>query len=55
MKQSRPATPGGEVLVPGEPEARTRAYRLAHGVPLQPDTWEALKAAALSVGVNAAA
>jgi uncharacterized oxidoreductase len=55
VKSSRPATAGGEVLVPGEPEARTRTYRLANGVPLQPETWEALKAAALSVGVNAAA
>ena len=25
VKASRPTTPGGEVLVPGEPEARTRA------------------------------
>ena len=34
VKASRPATPGGEVLVPGEPEARTRAQRLENGIPL---------------------
>ncbi|MEO3749975.1 Ldh family oxidoreductase [Streptomyces sp. B6B3] len=28
-----------EVLVPGEPEARTRAHRLAHGIPLPLPTW----------------
>ena len=50
-KASRPVTPGAEVLVPGEPEARTRAERLAHGVPLQPQTWEALRATARSLGV----
>jgi len=44
VKASRPAVPGQDVLVPGEPEARTRAQRLAHGIPLQPDTWAALVA-----------
>ncbi len=51
VKASRPVTPGAEVLVPGEPEARARAYRLAHGVPLQSDTWEAIKATAATLGV----
>jgi uncharacterized oxidoreductase len=51
VKASRPVTPGGEVLVPGEPEARTRAERLAHGVPLQAQTWEAIRATARGLGV----
>ncbi len=51
VKASRPVTPGGEVLVPGEPEARTRAHRLAHGVPLQVETWERLVAVAGELGV----
>jgi len=51
VKASRPATPGGEVLVPGELEARTRAHRLAAGVPLQVDTWSAIVATAHSVGL----
>ncbi len=52
VKSSRPVTPGGEVLVPGEPEARTRADRLAHGVPLQVETWERLATVAREVGVT---
>ncbi|WP_049577410.1 Ldh family oxidoreductase [Streptomyces sp. SBT349] len=31
-----------EVLVPGEPEERTRAERLAHGIPLPAGTWSEL-------------
>ena len=46
VKASRPVPAMGEVLVPGEPEARTRAERLAHGVPLQPQTWDAIRATA---------
>jgi uncharacterized oxidoreductase len=42
VKASRPATPGGEVLVPGEVEARTRAQRLRDGIPLQAETWAAI-------------
>jgi uncharacterized oxidoreductase len=52
VKASRPAEPGVEVLVPGEKEASTRADRLAHGVPLQLDTWGALLATAESLGVS---
>jgi uncharacterized oxidoreductase len=51
VKASRPVAPGGEVLVPGEPETRNRADREAHGVPLQADTWAALRATAEMVGV----
>ncbi len=53
VKAARPAVPGVDVLVPGEPEAHTRAQRLAHGVPLQRDTWQALLATARDVGVPA--
>jgi uncharacterized oxidoreductase len=52
VKASRPVAPGGEVLVPGEPEARMRAKRLAEGVPLQAQTWEAICATARSLGVG---
>jgi len=54
FKSSRPATLGGEVLVPGEPEARSRAERLAEGVPLPDETWASILAAADQVGVPAA-
>ena len=46
FKSSRPATPGGEVLLPGEPERRTKAERLASGVPLPDEAWEAICAVA---------
>jgi hydroxycarboxylate dehydrogenase B len=51
VKSCRPDTPGGEVLAPGEPEARLRAERLAKGVPLQPDTWASILACARGLGV----
>jgi uncharacterized oxidoreductase len=53
-KASRPATPGGEVLVPGEAEARKRAHCMAHGVDLPADTWASIVEAAKSVGINSA-
>ena len=51
VKSCRPAEPGGEVLAPGEPETRLRAARLAHGVPLQRDTWDSIVVAARKLGV----
>jgi uncharacterized oxidoreductase len=54
VKSSRPIEAGGEVLVPGEPEARTRAERLARGVPLPPATWSSLVETARLVGLDAA-
>jgi uncharacterized oxidoreductase len=51
VKSSAPATPGGEVLVPGETEARIRAARLRDGVPLQATTWAAICATAAALGL----
>jgi hydroxycarboxylate dehydrogenase B len=48
---SPPATPGGAVLLPGEIERRTRAERLANGIPLDPNTLAQLRGAARSVGL----
>jgi len=53
MKAARPAEPGGEVLVPGEPETRTREARLRDGIPLQAETWGNLVAVAQDLGVAA--
>ena len=53
VKRARPAEQGGEVLLPGEPEARTRAARLRDGVPLQVDTWAAILKTAAGLGVAA--
>jgi uncharacterized oxidoreductase len=52
VKSSQPAAAGGEVLVPGEPEARMRAKRLVEGVPLPDDTWAAIVETARSVGLD---
>jgi len=52
VKSSRPATPGGEVLVPGEPERRTREKRLAEGIPLADEAWAAICATARAAGVD---
>ena len=52
VKSSRPTTPGGEILVPGEQESRTRLKRLAEGVPLPDDTWAAIVETARSVGLD---
>ncbi len=52
VKSSAPAEPGGEVLVPGEPESRTRTARLRDGVPLQTDTWASIVATAEGLGLK---
>jgi uncharacterized oxidoreductase len=52
VKASRPATQGGEVLVPGEAEARTRAIRTRDGIPLQADTWAAIVQTGRSLGLE---
>ena len=40
------------MLTPGEPERMARAKRMATGVPLPEEAWEAILASARSVGVN---
>lgn len=52
VKASRPAAPGGEVLVPGEPERRTRAKRLAEGIPLADRAWNDILATARRLGLS---
>lgn len=52
FKSSRAAEPGGEVLIPGEPERRTKAERLKNGVPLPDDAWRSICATAREVGVD---
>jgi hydroxycarboxylate dehydrogenase B len=51
VKSARPVEPGGEVLIPGEPEERMRAERLACGVPLTDDTWASIVGTACAAGV----
>jgi uncharacterized oxidoreductase len=54
-KSSRPAQPGGEVLIPGEPEARSRAERTANGIPLPDDAWATIVATAEALGLEGGA
>src|ERR1700754_464632 len=51
---ARPIDEEAPVLAPGEPVARTRAARLADGVPLPVATWDALRRTAAELGVPAA-
>ncbi len=55
VKAALPAEQGGEVLLPGEPEARTRATRLRDGIPLQVNTWAAILKTAERLKVSAPA
>ena len=40
------------VLIPGDPERKTRAERIKNGVPLPDDTWAAIVNTAREVGVS---
>jgi hydroxycarboxylate dehydrogenase B len=51
VKSAKPVKRGGEVLVPGEQEARMRTERSKEGVPLPLDTWNAIVETARAVGV----
>lgn len=52
---TRPAEAGGRVLAPGDVERETRARRLAEGVPLTDEVWDALVAAGAPHGIDAEA
>jgi uncharacterized oxidoreductase len=52
VKSAKPAAPGGEVLLPGEPERRTRDKRLAEGVPLSDQVWDNILATAQKAGLT---
>jgi uncharacterized oxidoreductase len=54
VKSSRTVAPEGEILMPGEPEARTRARRMRDGIELDATTWRQILVVAESLGVNAA-
>src|SRR5271169_6028468 len=48
---SPPARPNEPVLIPGDPERRMRAERIANGVPVDDETWRELTVAARGVNV----
>ena len=53
LKSVRPEHPQGEVLLPGEPEQRSRADRTAHGIPMAEATVQSLITLARSLNVDA--
>jgi uncharacterized oxidoreductase len=55
VKSARTVVPDGEILMPGEPEARTRDRRKRDGIELDETTWGQIVAIAESVGVSARA
>jgi uncharacterized oxidoreductase len=53
VKSARPAPGFDEVLVPGEPERRSAAKRMAEGIEVDETTWTDIRAAAESLGITA--
>jgi uncharacterized oxidoreductase len=51
VKSAPPRAGFDEVLVPGEPERRSRVERLAHGIEVDERTWAEILGAASSVGL----
>jgi len=51
VKSSAPATPGGEILLPGDPERRTKQRRLAEGIDLDDTTWSQIQETCRALGV----
>ncbi|MFT5527789.1 MAG: putative oxidoreductase [Pirellulaceae bacterium] len=54
VKSSRPATPGGQVLVPGEIEIQNHTQRLAEGIDLDEKTWGEIVQTAQNADVDPA-
>jgi len=52
VKSSAPVTPGGDILMPGEIEARNRAERSANGIELDDNSWQQISETATSLGVS---
>lgn len=53
LKSTAPAKDFDEVLVPGEPEFRSRKEREANGIPIDRETWKEVLRTAASVGCAA--
>src|SRR5262249_48055756 len=51
VKSSRTVAPDGEILMPGEPEARSRARKMRDGIEIDQTTWRQIVATAASLGV----
>jgi len=54
VKSSKLASGFSEILIPGEPEARERARREAHGIPVDDETWRQIAETAQRYGIEPA-
>ena len=54
IRNAKPIAPGGEVLLPGDPERRREAHRLAEGIELPEDTWREILTSAGRAGLDQA-
>ena len=54
IRQTKPVSGVDQVLIPGDPERKTRAERTRNGIPLPDDTWAAIVNTAREVGVSEA-
>jgi uncharacterized oxidoreductase len=52
IRQTKPVAGVDQVLIPGDPERKTRAERTRNGIPLPDDTWAAIVNTAREVGVS---
>ena len=52
IRETKPVAGVDQVLIPGDPERKTRAERTKNGIPLPDDTWAAIVNAAREVGVS---
>src|SRR5438876_904209 len=52
IRETKPIAGVDTVLIPGDPERKTRAERTKNGVPLPDDTWAAIVSTARDVGVG---
>jgi uncharacterized oxidoreductase len=53
VRGAAPAAGASEILVPGEPEARTERARRADGIAIDDETWRQIAACASEVGLRA--
>jgi uncharacterized oxidoreductase len=53
VRGAAPSAGAGEILVPGEPEARTERLRRTGGIPIEDETWRQIAACASEVGLRA--
>jgi len=51
VKTSEKVAPDTDILMPGEPEERTREHRVEHGIDLDDTTWDQLVATCRSLGI----